>query len=74
MLAVGKLVATPAQDLSGGTTAPTTSLARILTGPTTLRSPTLSFGRISGKIVQKFGYIRTYGTEKRVLGLGPFVA
>jgi exo-beta-1,3-glucanase (GH17 family) len=27
-----------------------------------------------GKIVQKFGYIRTYGTEKRVLGLGPFVA
>jgi len=27
-----------------------------------------------GKIVQKFGYIRTYGTEKRVLGLVPFVA
>ena len=26
------------------------------------------------KIVQKFGYIRTYGTEKRVLGLVPFVA
>ena len=26
------------------------------------------------KIVQKFGYIRTYGTEKRVLGLVPFIA
>ena len=26
------------------------------------------------KIVQKFGYIRTYGTEKRVLGLIPFIA
>jgi hypothetical protein len=25
------------------------------------------------KIVQKFGYIRTYGTEKRVLGLVPFI-
>jgi exo-beta-1,3-glucanase (GH17 family) len=26
------------------------------------------------KIVSKFGYIRTYGTEKRVLGLVPFIA
>ena len=26
------------------------------------------------KIVQKFGFIRTYGTEKRVLGLVPFIA
>jgi hypothetical protein len=26
------------------------------------------------KIVQKFGYIRTYGTEKRVQGLVPFIA
>jgi exo-beta-1,3-glucanase (GH17 family) len=25
------------------------------------------------KIVEEFGYIRTYGTEKRVLGLVPFI-
>ena len=69
----GKLVATPAQELSGGTTAPTKSLARILTG----RRPSDHRRSVSGGSRQdcpEVRLIRTYGTEKRVLGLGPFVA
>ena len=69
----GKLVATPAQDLSG-VLRPYHKLGQDPNRPDDPPITDAQFREDLGKIVQKFGYIRTYGTEKRMLGLGPFVA